>query len=320
MTRFTYHRPESLTAALGELADPHALPIAGGTDLLPCVDEGLAAPGRVVDIRSLPELGGVMRSTDGGIRIGAGVRIAELARHPLLQAEARALADAAASVGSPALRNMGTLGGNLAQRQHCWYLRRGVHCFKNGGTACAAVEGEHAYHAILTTGTCHAVHPSDPAVALEALDASVVTSRRRLRIADFFHGAASNATSEHVLERGELILAVEVPAAACGGVQHWEKVIQRGAFDFALVSCAAVRRVDGAVRMSLGGVAAGPWRVPLSVEEDVASGGLDDESLDALAERALYDAQPLPGTAYKVWIAQAVLRRAMRAIGARNQG
>lgn len=320
MTRFSYHRPESLHAALAELADPRALPVAGGTDLLPCVEEGLAAPGRVVDVRALPELAGIGRTAEGGIRIGAGVRIAELASNAVVRTEARVLADAASSVGSPALRNMGTLGGNLAQRQHCWYLRRGVHCFKNGGTACAAVEGEHAYHAILTTGTCHAVHPSDPAVALEALDASVVTSRRRLGIAEFFRGAASNATSEHVLLPGELILAVEVPAAACGGAQHWEKVIQRGAFDFALVSCAAVRRVDGTVRMSLGGVAAGPWRLPLSVEEDVASGGLDDESLDALAERALYDAQPLPGTAYKIWIAQAILRRAMRAIGARNQG
>jgi xanthine dehydrogenase YagS FAD-binding subunit len=320
MTRFTYHRPESLSDALSALADPRALPVAGGTDLLPCVDEGLAAPGRVVDVRSLPELVGITRTADGGLRLGAGVRIADVAADALLRSEVPLLAEAAASVGSPALRNMGTLGGNLAQRQHCWYLRRGVHCFKNGGSACAAVEGEHAYHAILTNGTCHAVHPSDPAVALDALDATVVTSRRRLTIAEFFHGAASNARSEHVLEAGELILALEVPAAAFGGAQHWEKVIQRGAFDFALVSCAAQRRRDGTVRMSLGGVAAGPWRLPLSVEEDVASGGLDDESLDALAERALYDATPLPGTGYKVLIAQAVLRRAMRAIGARNQG
>lgn len=320
MTGFAYERPTSLADALAALADPNVLPIAGGTDLLTCVEEGLAAPARVVDVRGLTELAGITSTPDGGVRIGGAVRIADLAADARIRSSYPVLADAAAAVGSPALRNMGTLGGNLAQRQHCWYLRRGVKCFKHGGNACAAVEGEHAYHAIFDGGTCHAVHPSDPAVALEALDARVVTSRRRLTIAELFAGAAANTRAETVLEPGELILAVMLPAAARDGTQFWEKVIQRGAFDFALVSCAAVRRTDGTVRMSLGGVAAGPWRLPLSVEEDVASGGLDEESLDALAERALYDATPLPGTTYKVSIAQGVLHRAMRAIVARNHG
>lgn len=314
MTGFRYVRPSALADALTALADPRALPIAGGTDLLTCVDEGLASPDRVVDVRALPELAGITATSDGGVRIGGAVRIADLATDATIRAGFPVLAEAAAAVGSPALRNTGTLAGNLAQRQHCWYLRRGVKCFKNGGSGCAAVEGEHAYHAIFDGGTCHAVHPSDPAVALEALDARVVTSRRRLSIAELFAGAAANARAETVLEPGELILAVVLPAAARDGAQFWEKVIQRGAFDFALVSCAAVRRTDGSVRVSFGGLAASPWRLPLSVEEDVASGGLDEESLDALAERAFYDARPLPGTAYKVTIAQAVLHRAMRAI------
>jgi xanthine dehydrogenase YagS FAD-binding subunit len=278
------------------------------------VDEGFAAPERVIDVRSLPELAGITSTGDGGVRIGGAVRIADVASDATIRAGFPVLAEAAAAVGSPALRNMGTLAGNLAQRQHCWYLRRGVKCFKNGGSECAAVEGEHAYHAIFGGGTCHAVHPSDPAVALDALDASVVTSRRRLTITELFAGAAGNAHSETVLEPGELILAVVIPAAAREGAQYWEKVIQRGAFDFALVSCAAARRADGTVRVSFGGLAASPWRLPLSVEEDIASGGLDEESLDALAERAFYDATPLPGAAYKVTIAQAVLHRAMRAI------
>jgi xanthine dehydrogenase YagS FAD-binding subunit len=320
VTGFSYQRPAALAEALAALADPGALPIAGGTDLLTCVDEGLASPARVVDVRALPELAGITATSDGGVRIGGAVRIADLAADPSIRSGFPLLAEAAAAVGSPALRNMGSIAGNLVQRQHCWYLRRGVKCFKNGGTACAAVEGEHAYHSIFAGGPCRAVHPSDPAVALDALDARVVTSRRRLTIAEFFTGAAHNARGETVLEPGELVLALVLPAAARGGAQYWEKVIQRGAFDFALVSCAAARRADGAVRVSFGGLAAAPWRLPLSVEEDIASGGLDEDSLDALAERAFYDATPLPGTTYKVSIAQAVLHRAMRAISQRHPG
>ncbi len=318
MTGFAYLRPTSLDEALEALRDPASCVIGGGTDLLTCIDEGIATPGRVVDVRALAELRGISLASDGSARIGAAVRIADLAAHVPLRANFPLLADAAQAVGSPALRNSGTLGGNLAQRQRCWYLRRRVPCFKNGGSQCAAVEGEHSYHGIIAGGTCHAVHPSDPAVALDALDARVVTSSRTLSIAEFFAGAAMNQRAETVLADGELIIAVELPAAAAAGAQHWEKVIQRGAYDFALVSCAAARRADGSVRMSLGGVAAGPWRLPLSIEEDVASGGLDEESLDALAERAMYDAEPLPGTVYKVRIAQALLRRAMRAISERN--
>ena len=330
MTRFTYLRPSSLAEALEALASPGSVPIGGGTDLLSTVDEGLLAPARVVDLQSLPDWTQITRSADGALLLGAGVAIATLAEHPLVRELAPALAAAAAAVGSPALRNMGTLGGNLAQRQRCWYLRRGVACFKNGGDSCAAYAGEHSYHAIFDTGPCHAVHPSDPAVALDALDATVeiasaraasnagtsAIQTRTVSIAALYDGASHNRTREVTLADDELITAVCIPAAAQGGVQHWEKLIQRAAFDFALVSCAAVRRGDGTVRISLGGVAAGPWRAPLSVEEDVASGGLDADSIDALAERALYDATPLEGTRYKVTMAQAVLRRAMRALGA----
>lgn len=316
---FEYLRPDSLDAALQAVAAPDALPIGGGTDLLVWIDEGLAAPARVVDLRGIPGADAITLLPDGSLRVGAAVRIAALAEHPAVRAHFPVLALAAESVGSPALRNMGTLGGNLAQRPRCWYLRRGLRCFKNGGTDCNAVDGEHQYHGVIAAGPCRAVHPSDPAVALEALDAHVEIAGadgvlRRVTIAALFDGAASNPNAEVTLAYGELITAVEIPAAASGGTQHWEKLMQRGAWDFALVSCAAARRTDGTVRIALGGVAAAPWRIALSVEEDVASGGLDDESLEALAERALYDAEPLERNGYKVTIARAALRRAMRAL------
>ena len=317
MTGFSYHRPSSLDDALAALAEPGSLPIGGGSDLLAGIEEGHAAPARVVELERLPELATITVQSDGGVRIGAGVRVTTLAEAPELAAFS-VLRAACAAVGSPALRAMGTLGGNLAQRQRCWYFRSGISCFKHGGTACAAVEGEHVYHAILASGTCHAVHPSDPAVALMALDAQVevrsVRGTRMLSIDALYDGAANNPTSETVLADDEIVVAVHLDAAAREGAQHWEKLTQRGAFDLALVSCAGVRRTDGAVRIVLGGVAAGPWRAPHSVEEDIAVGGLDAESIDALAARALYDATPLPGNAYKVPLAEAAIRRAAKTL------
>jgi xanthine dehydrogenase YagS FAD-binding subunit len=211
---------------------------------------------------------------------------------------------------------MGTIGGNLGQRPRGWYFRRGVPCLKNGGTGCAAVDGENQYHAILSSGPCHAVHPSDPAVALMALEATVEVvgaggAKRSVPIGEFFDGAASNPHGETVLAHGEMIEAIELPARSAGGTQHYEKLMQRGAWDFALVSLAGIKRGDGEVRLVLGGVAPAPYRVNPSVEEDVASGALDDESADALAERALYDAAPLSKNGYKSAQAAALLRRSM---------
>lgn len=320
MSSFTYHRPATLPDALTLLAAPGARALGGGTDLLPCVDDGVLRVERVVDVGALPGARTIARRADGGLRIGAGARLADLAADPDVRAAFPLLAEAAGAVGTPALRNMGTLGGNLGQRMRCWYFRRGVRCFKNGGDRCAAYDGEHEYHGIIPGGSCHAVHPSDAAVALEALDAQVeiagAAGTRQCSIAALYAGAASDPHGELTLAAGEFITAVELPAAAAGGRQHWEKVIQRGAWDFALVSCAAAGREDGSVRIALGGVGLGPWRLALSVEEDVASGGLDEDSIDALAERALYDAVPLARNGYKVWLAQAVVRRAIRALAA----
>ncbi len=319
MTDFAYSRPSTLDEARAALAESGSVAIGGGTDLLVLIDEGLASPTRVVDLRAIPGAREIRHLADGDLRLGGGVHIADLASDATVRSEFPLLADASASVGTPALRNMGTLAGNLLQRPRCWYFRRGVKCFKNGGTQCAAVDGEHQYHGIIAGGTCRAVHPSDPAVALLALDARIEIAGtngdvREIGIDLFFAGAAANPSGETALGPGEIITAVILPAASSGGVQNWQKVMQRGAWDFALVSCAATRRRDGLVRMALGGVGASPWRVPLSVEEDVASGGLDDESLDALAERAMYDAEPLAGTGYKVTQAQTLLRRAMRVL------
>ncbi len=231
-----------------------------------------------------------------------------------------ALAQACESVGSPALRHMGTIGGNLCQRPRCWYFRRGVSCCKNGGGSCPAREGENQYLAILDGGPCYIVHPSDPAVALTALVAEVEVTgaqgTRRVPISEFFVLPADRLDQETVLRGGEMVSAVVLPAASAGGTQFYRKLMQRGAWDFALVSIAAARHNDG-VHIVLGGVAPRPWMVPSSVLEDVASGGLDEESIAALADRALYDAQPLSKNGYKVSLAASLLRDAIRELTAR---
>ena len=315
MRAFSYQRAKSFADA-SSLLGAGAQPLGGGTDLLVCIQEGLAAPDAVVDLKRIPGGDAIDALPDGGLRIGAAVRLHDLAAHVVVRERFGALAQACGAVGSPALRHMGTIGGNLCQRPRCWYFRRGVPCLKNGGTTCHAKDGENQYHAVLEGGPCWIVHPSDPAVALLALDASLeltgLSGRRMVGIGEFYVLPSERIEHETVLADGEVVSAVLIPAAAAGGTQSYRKLMQRGAWDFALASIAAVRRRDGSVRMAMGGLAPRPWRVPESVEEDVASGGLDDDSIAALAERALYDARPLAKNGYKVGMAASLLRDAMR--------
>jgi xanthine dehydrogenase YagS FAD-binding subunit len=287
---------------------------------LASIDDGLVAPLSVVDLCGVAEGRGLVWSVGGGLRIGASARIHDLAREARVREQFPALAQACAAVGSPALRHMGTIGGNLCQRPRCWYLRRGVSCLKNGGSSCPAKDGENQHHAIIDGGPCHMVHPSDPAVALLALDAAVevtgASGARRIAIGDFIVLPNVRMDMETLLQPGEFVSAVVLPDAAAGGKQLYRKLTQRAAWDFALASIAGVKRADGTVRMAMGGVSPRPWRVPESIEEDVASGGLDEDSITALSERALYDARPLSKNAYKVDLAASLLRDAMRELAA----
>lgn len=326
MRAFTYYRPASLDDAVVGLSRAGAWPLGGGTDLLVCVDEGIATPASVVDLRGIGDFDGITVLPNGGLRIGAAARVSDIAAHEDVRARFPVLAEACAAVGTPALRNMGTLGGNLCQRPRCWYFRRGIPCFKNGGSSCPAREGENQYHAIVDAGPCYIVHPSDPAVALTALDAEIeITGREgvsRIPITQFFVLPRDRMDSETVLRAGEVVSAILLPGASSQTSQtaqtsqtprqFFSKLTLRSTWDFALVSIAAAKRADGAVRIVLGGVAPRPWRVSESVEEDVASGGLDEESIAALAERALYDAEPLSKNGYKVTLAASLLRDAIR--------
>ena len=320
MSPFDYHSETALAPALSRLAVPGQMAIGGGTDLLVTIEEGLAHPTGVVDIRALAELLGISSEADGSLRVGGACRLAEIAEHPLVRQRYPLLASACDQVGTPAIRAMATLGGNLAQRPRCWYFRRGISCHKTGGTSCPAQHGENQYLAIVEGGPCWIVHPSDPAVALVALDAEIEIAgpwgERTLAAGEFFVLPTERMDRETVLRDGELVVAVRLPAAAANGLQRYTKLMQREAWDFALVSLAAARRVDGEVRLVLGGVSPRPYRIYTSVEEEAMSGGLDEETIIGLADRALLDALPLSKNGYKVQLAASLLRDAIREIAA----
>src|SRR5690242_853833 len=294
--------------------------MSGGTDLLVLLKEDLARPDALVDLRYIAGASDITTTDDGGVRIGAAVRVHTLATNVMIRERFPALASACAVVGTTALRHMGTIGGNLCQRPRCWYFRRNIPCLKNGGDTCPAATGENQYLAILGGGPCYIVHPSDPAVALTALEATVEIAgpdgTRTVPIEMFYVLPAERLDGETVLAPGEFVSAVTIPAASAGGWQRYDKLMQRGSWDFALVSLAAVKRQDGDVRLVLGGVAPTPWRVTSSIEEDAATGNLEESDVATLAERALYDARPLAGNGYKVELAKTLLRRAIAGMDA----
>ncbi len=275
MSPFTLHKPSSLA----EVSGP---PLAGGTDLVPLVKDGLVETEELWDVRPL-----LPRGIEGG-RIGAGTTLAEIEGSAADVPEA--LREACRLAASPQLRNMGTIGGNLRQATRCWYWRLDFQCYLHGGERCHAREGEHREHAIFGNERCASAHPSDPAAALLALGASVETTRRSLPVGELFRLPTDDDRDVVALEPGELMLALEVPAP---DASVYLKTMDRRRFSFALVGVAAAR-FGGEVRLALAGVAPIPWALASPAELDRAT--------------------PLPGTAYKVEIARALVRRALDAL------
>lgn len=256
--------------------------LAGGTDVVPIVRNNLVDVDTLIDIRGL-----VPRGIDG-TRIGAGTTLAELEVDPQIPA---ALREACASAASPQLRSMGTIAGNLRQATRCWYWRMAFPCFLHGGNRCYAMDGVHREHSIFANDQSASAHPSDPAAALLALNARVRTNRRELSVAEVYRLPTDDNRDVVALDYDEVILELDVPAPEAS---TYLKAADRQKWAFPLVGVAAARFPDG-VRLALAGVAPIPWAL---------------ESADALD-----GATPLPGTAYKVEIARALIRRALDAIG-----
>ncbi len=276
-------RPSSTAEAVSELRPPAARALAGGTELVPLLRDGIVGAERLVDVRAaLPR--GVREET-----IGAGTTLAELEADSSIPA---ALREACRLAASPQLRNMGTIGGNLLQATRCWYWRLQFPCRLHGGDVCHARAGRNREHAIFANDFCASAHPSDPAAALLALDATVRTDRREFPIAELYRLPTADDRDVTTLEPDELILELDVPTPVAS---TYLKAMDRKRWAFALVGVAAARFDDG-VRLALAGVAPIPWSID----------GL--EALDA--------AEPLSENAYKVELAQALGRRAIAAITA----
>jgi xanthine dehydrogenase YagS FAD-binding subunit len=273
-------RPESAEEAAAALGNG-SIALAGGTELVPLLRDGIVRAETLVDVRRA-----VPRGIDGG-QIGAGTTLADLEADPQIP---EALRQACRLSASPQLRSMGTIGGNLLQATRCWYWRLQFPCYLHGGERCHARAGQHREHAIFGNERCASAHPSDPAAALLALGATLRTTRRELPVADLYRlptGDDRNVTS---LEPGELILELDVPRPEAS---TYLKAMDRQRWSFALVGVAAARFADG-IRLGLAGVAPVPWTLDSA------------EDLEA--------ATPLPGTAYKVEIARALVRRATEAV------
>jgi xanthine dehydrogenase YagS FAD-binding subunit len=321
MPNFGYVRAGSLPEAIEHLGASGARVHAGGTDLVGCLRDGVFSAKEVVCLSEIQELAGIGETGDGALRIGAMTRVAHIAAHPLIARRYRALAMAAAEVGSPQLRNQGTLGGNLCQKPRCWYYRGEFHCLRKGGAECFAVEGQNQYHCIFGGLGCFIVHPSDTAPALAALEATVRIAGpkgKRTVPADAFHVPPSeDPTRETVLEPGEIVTDVLLPVPAPGTRSSYRKVRGRRSWDFALAGVALALRFDGPrvvqARVFLSGVAPVPWR-SREVEAAITGRELSDDVIGAAARAAAAGAEPLSRNRYKVPLLRGVIEEQLVAI------
>jgi xanthine dehydrogenase YagS FAD-binding subunit len=332
MKNFRYYRPESVEQAVG-LLEPlwgKTELLAGGTDLLDLQKEYVSQPEKVVSLAGVKRSAGfydIQIAADGkGATLGAGVKLAALAEHPELRKAFPALTEAAGLIGGPQIRNMGTLGGNLCQRNRCWYFRdEKVPCLLKGGKKCYALEGENRYHAVFTQGhPCVIVNPSTLAPALIALGATADVvgpkGKRTVPLAKFFQAPKSALDREHVLAGNEVVVSVFVPNAGLKNASY--EVRQKLSSDWPLVQAAVAFRIDGGkakdMRVVLGHVAP----TPLLVEDAgkaLEGQAINDTSAAEAGQIAAKGAKPLSQNAYKVKLIEVAVKRAvLTAAGAKK--
>lgn len=315
-------QPQALDDALNlaERFDRGGWLLGGGQDTYGWLKDRAKHPQAMIDLNGVDELRGI-RITDEGLEIGAVTTLREIIGHAGIQRDYGLLSSAASRVASPQIRNVGTLGGNLVQDARCWYYRRGLSCYRAGGNLCYAdsPQGMNREHCLFGASRCVAVSPSDTATALVALEATMVArsidGERRIPAEKFFVGPDTHITRMTSLETGEILTAVQVPAKWAGKHFYFEKIADRNAWDFALVSIAAALSLDNGTiadaRIVCGGVACTPWRLR-DVERSAVGRALSAESGEALAPLAAADAVPLNYNHFKVPLMENLVRRAMR--------
>jgi xanthine dehydrogenase YagS FAD-binding subunit len=321
MNRFEVITPADLQSASRLLAADGNVAFAGGVDVVDLSKQSIVEPAALVNLKGLKELGGIEVRPSGDLRLGATVKLSEVAEHPIIRDKFTAIAAAAGEAATPQIRNLATVGGNLLQRPRCWYFRNpGVNCLKKGGDKCYSIGGLNRYHAILGGGPSFIVHPSNLAPALIAMRTSATivgpNGRRSVELEKFFTLPAVDPRRENSLKPGEIITEVIVPAPSAGTASHYLEAREKQSFDWPLVSVAVVlERAPGArtvrdARVVMGAVAPTPWRSP-EAEAALKAGPLDESRARAAAEAALKSAQPMSDNAYKVVIAKVIVRRAI---------
>ena len=326
MKTFDYTRISSIEEAVSTINNiDRAKFLGGGTNLIDLMKEGVEQPDHLVDVTKL-DLATIEELPDGGVRIGAMARNSDTANHPLIRQRYPVLSQAFLAGASPQLRNMATVGGNLMQRTRCYYFTDvSMPCNKrNPGSGCAAIEGFNRIHGILgTSQQCIATHPSDMCVALAALDAVVrvqgSNGEREIAMADFHTLPGDTPEIETELQPGELITAVDLPAADWANNSYYLKVRDRNSYAFALVSVAAALNVQDNViqdaRVAMGGVAHKPWRA-IEAEEMLVGEPANEETFRQAAEAALAGAQTYEHNAFKVELGKRAIVRALSTVAA----
>jgi xanthine dehydrogenase YagS FAD-binding subunit len=303
-------------AALAKAERGRMLPMAGGMDLLGLMKDYIVSPERVVSIRNLDQ---TIASADGGLRIGAAVTIADLAEHAQARRLYPALITAAEDVGTPQIRNVGTVGGNIMQRPRCWYFRNEeFNCLKKGGSRCFAVEGENQYHAIFGDGPCHIVHPSSLAVPVIAYGGRFRVAgpngAREIDAGQFFQMPNQNLYGETLLQPNEIITHVLLPPPGQRSATY--EVRFKQSHDWPLAAASVNLVMSGptvkSARVVMGAVAPIPWRAQ-AAERVLAGKAITEAIAVESANAALAGARPMSGNAYKIQIAKTAVKRAIMA-------
>jgi xanthine dehydrogenase YagS FAD-binding subunit len=318
MKNFKLAQPQSIDQATSLPMDEKMFFVAGGTDLLDEIKNEVIAPDMLIDLKSISDFA-YIKSSGKGLRIGAMTRISEVAEDAAVRSQYPVLHEAALSLASPQIRNIGTVGGNLCQRPRCWYYRDPqVKCRKKGGSRCYAIRGRSRYHAILGGGTCYIVYPSDLAPALISLGAEAVIATARgdktIALEEFYVLPRENVRRENILKPGEILKEIKIPPVKQGAKSAYLKLKERGTWDFAVVSAAVSGAVTGNtfkdIKIVLGGVAPIPWRLE-KAEKALIGNSTAEDTVKKAAEAALAEARPLKENAYKQELAATVVTRAI---------
>jgi len=318
MKAFQHFNAPDIQIAVSLLKTPNTAAIAGGTDLITELKRRIRHPEKVVNLKTIPDLRYISQE-DAMLRIGALATIADIEGNAVIRERFPALSQAASAVGSPQIRNAGTMGGNLCQSVRCWYYRHpDVQCWLKDGDTCYARQGVNRYHAVFGKCPCVAVNPSDSAPVLVALDATVQIAGtdkiKEVPVESLFRLPDEGHRRQTVIQPGNIIREIAIPQRPDGSSGVFLKTMERAAWSFALVSVAVQIDWDGdrvrKARVVLGGVAGMPWRVR-EAEQALAGNTMDDSIIRATGETAVSETIPLEWNAYKVSMVKNLLKKAL---------